>query len=297
MSYYYEDWIPEERDSEVLDLLMKTSAVESLSVKYPMRSDVIDIVYDVLRTEKLGTITELSLDDLEINLLEEVRLDWVRNAGIYLDSMCLGATKPPPEEDYYAWDVPVNHVRSGKIQSLYLRENLNRFYIHPENPGNLTDLLDGLAGYVEGPPVKKHQDFHYMDARPGIIAHPKFRKFIDPKKTGVVSGLPVKWSMGCVATGEPSHDPEGNPLLYIGNMSALSLGVRSGPESQLRKFDQEWADEERRRFEAGEGGFLSDMGPESLIRERLGKAWLKMRMRRAFTVNPLYPFHCVEMVG
>lgn len=297
----HENWIPEERDSSVMELLLKNSAIESLAMRYPMRSDTYDIGYDeVLRVEKLGAMTECSIQDLEDPLVDfagAFAADFVKNAGVYLDSMCLGAVNPPSTTDFYRWGLPMNHLRSGKIRSLYTREGLNRFHVRSEDPGDLVGLLGGLAGYARrGTPFGSDTSIHNMDARPGIIAHPKFRKYIDPKKTGVVSGLKVKWSMGCAVSEEPSQEPEGNPLLYVGNVSALKLGVRSGPETSLQMFDQNWAAEERRSFEAGEN-FLTNQDPETLIQERLGKAWLKIRIRRGFVVDPMYPFQCVELVN
>lgn len=294
---YYEDWIPEEHDSPVSKLFLKTSAVESLAEKYPIRSDTYDLEYDVLRTEKFGNVTELSLEDVyntDIDIVSEVRMDFARNSGVYLDSVCLGAQKSPVDVDrWYEWGATLNHLRAGRIRSLYVRENLNRFPVDSENPGDLVGLVSGLAEYVKhGPPIQRYSYVHNMDARPGIIAHPKFRNLIDPKRTGTVAGLPVKWSLGCAVTEEPSHNPEGNPLLYVGNVSALKLGVRSGPESHLSLFDQRWADEVRRDGDSHRG---FNVDPEAMIRDRFGKAWLKTRIRRAFTVDPRYPFQCIEL--
>lgn len=288
----YEDWIPEERDGNVLRALEETSWVEAHARKYPMRSDTLSIPrsdgmdvtgvfkasdYDfdegahdnvILVAKKFGRVVGLNEEDLEdshLNLLEEKRLDWIRSYAITLDNACLGVTGDANHN---------NRPFVSLYKSLRTSDSTTNYvadanYLQSSASGQVSydDISELLGIYETG-------EF-FDESRTMVVAHPSFKAQLrgikdnedrpifvqgqggDSKTPSTLFGYPVTFTHGAKTSAEMTRRPEGKALLYVVNTDFVALGVRSGPETQISP--------------ANSGvGFLSD------------QAILKMRSRRGF---------------
>lgn len=291
----YEDWIPEERDGNVLRAMEETSWVEAHARKYPMRSDTLSIPrsdgmdvtgvfkasdYDfdegqhdnvILVAKKFGRVVGLNeedLDDSHLNLLEEKRLDWIRSYAVTLDNACLGVTGDANHN---------NRPFVSLYKSLRTSDSTTNYvadanYIQSAAAGEISyDDLSRLLGiYEEG-------EF-FDEARTMVVAHPSIKAHLrnikdnedrpifvqgqggDSGTPSTLFGYPVTFTHGAKTSDEMTRRPQGKALMYVVNTDFVALGVRSGPETQISP--------------ANSGvGFLSD------------QAILKMRSRRGFALT------------
>lgn len=290
----YEDWIPEERDGNVLRALTETSWIEGNARKYVMRSDTLSIPrsdgmdvsgvfkasdYDfdegqhdnvILIAKKFGRVVGLNeedLDDSHLNLLEEKRLDWARSYAVTLDNACLGVTGNA-DHNNRPFVSMYKALRTSDSTTGYTAD-ANRV---AATGGEVTyDNLSEVLGIYE-------QGEHFDESRTKIVAHPSFKAQLrnikdnedrpifvqgqggDRGTPSTLFGYPIEFSHGAKTSAEMTRRPGGNALLYVVNTDFVALGVRSGPESQISP--------------ANSGvGFLSD------------QAILKMRSRRGFALT------------
>jgi hypothetical protein len=263
-----DDWI--RFTEEEYKYFKKHSAVETLAVHHPMESETLETPHGVFRALKFGTVFGLNHEDMSNPeaigfILQQIQADWAKTSGQFLDNLCLAADRFGPEQRVYEGSV----VQPNAYVVPLIKQVQSRFHVRAED--DVLGLLEGLTTYAKKPhALHEHRDAHQLDHRPGIIAHPAFRKvlFGDNRPEGIplVNDVPVKWSLGCRRSEEATAEPDGNPLLFLGNMNALKLGIRSGPEATI-----------------------SDMDVHG--------AGLKIRARRAFLVEPGNQFHAIELVN
>lgn len=291
----YEDWIPEERDGEVLRALTETSWVEAHARKYTMRSDTLaiprsdgmdvsgvykasDYTYDegdvdnvILIAKKFGKVVGLNeedLDDSNLNLLEEKRLDWARAYAVSLDNACLGVTGAADDVDRPFVSVYRSLHTSDSTTGYTALANV----VTSASAGAVSyDDLSEVLGIYE-------TSEYFDESRTMIVAHPSFKGHLrsikdnedrpifvqgqggDRGTPSTLFGYNITFSHGAKSSDKMTRRPEGTPLLFVVNTDFVALGVRSGPESQISP--------------ANAGiGFISD------------QAILKMRSRRGFALT------------
>lgn len=264
-------WIPEPGSNEVLLRDAETSAVEAAGRKVTMTSRTVsvprfaaqgvDVVAEhadipledgvadevVLTAVKFANRFAISIEDREdavVDALDAYKREWLSNFAVKYDNACLGAAAGPFTSVYEAID-------SGDILA---------------TAGALTyeDLVD-VFGDMEG------------NRKGGLvaIAHPKFkmglRNLKDAAGDRVVAtdgvlgaGVPtvfghqLYFSHGAATSATATDEPEGNPLLIVANKSALIVGVRSGPESQVSDQPQWVSDHVELKMRARRGFVLAD---------------------------------------
>lgn len=293
----YENWIPEEYDSDVLRAVNENSVIESIARRYPMSSDTKQIPRSggtsvsvvpkggtygqstheadavVLVAVKFGDVQSVNYEDLQdpyVNVIQQIQLDWARSYALMLDNAALAVTG-----DANGSTRPFNSVyfsvRNSNSKTNYVADSN---YVASASGGVTYDDLNAVLGRVE-------QGDYFSEANIRVLAHPAFRQtlrgikdnegrpiFEETSVTGLAGtearatlfGHPIMWALGARTSAEATDAPEGNPLLIIANTNFLALGVRSGPESATSGVD--------------EGiGFMTDT------------AALKVRSRRAFAVT------------
>jgi HK97 family phage major capsid protein len=292
----YEDWIPEERDGNVLRALTETSWVEAHAKKYAMRSDTLsiprsdgmdvsgvykatDYTYDegdvdnvILVAKKFGKVVGLNEEDLEdshLNLLEEKRLDWARAYAVAFDNACLGVTGAADHVDRPFVSI-YKSLRTSDSTTGYTADD-NHVLSASAGLVSYDDLSEVLGIYEQGE--------YFDEARTAIVAHPSFKQqlrgikdnegrpiFVQGQTSpengtpSTLFGYPIMFSHGAKTSATMTRRPEGKALLFVTNVDFVALGVRSGPESQISP--------------ANAGiGFISD------------QAILKMRSRRGFALT------------
>jgi HK97 family phage major capsid protein len=276
-----DDWIPEEYDSEVIQAVTASSAVEAVANRVPMKTSSKSVPRDggtdvdvlgrgdqyksgdgdddavTLTASKFGraiVIAEEDLDDQKglRDVIAVKQKSWATSYGKALDNCCLAVTS------------------GGPFHSVYkeLSGNLDDNIVQSSDP-SYEDLSDVLALVEQG-------DYFDLGAMV-VIASPSFRGSMRGVKDDngnpifiagtagtpdTLFNIPIKWSIGCRLSGDnkPSSKPSGNPLLVVANKNYLLLGVRSGPESM---------------FSDGNTGALM-MNDEAV---------LKMRARRGFALG------------
>lgn len=292
----YEDWIPEEENGDVLRALTETSFIEMHARKYRMGSDTVSIPrsdgmdvtgvfkatdygFDdgdndkvILVAKKLGRVVgfnEEDLDDSNMNLLEEKRLDWIRSYAVTIDNACLGVTGDADNVDRPFVSV-YKSLRTSDSSTSYTADDN---YVQSATGGQVSydDLSEVLGLYEQG-------EF-FDESRTMVVAHPSFKQQLrnikdndgnpifvqgqsDPERgtPSTLFGYPITFTHGAKTSATMSRRPAGDALLYVLNTDFVALGVRSGPESQISP--------------ANSGvGFLSD------------QAVLKMRSRRGFALT------------
>lgn len=296
----FDDWIPEEMDSDVIQRVNQVSVVERWASRAPMNADTkqvprsagVDVEYiakggtygedsssntDVtLIARKFGKairIAEEDIDDTLPALIAAKQRDWATSYAKGLDNATLGTTAAvgvgvPFESVYKA-------IRTTNAETGY---TANANYVAAATATGVTyTLLSSVLKLVE--------NSDYFDLpRMRVIASPVFRDDLrlvrDTAGNPIfVQGLngtpdtlfghPIGWSLGAKTSATMSQAPGGLPLLIVGNMDYLRLGVRSGPESV---------------FIDGRAG-LGALSDESI---------LKLRSRRGFAVGHEAAFAVLE---
>lgn len=286
------DWIPWEHDSDERLLLKKNSALETLATRVNMDShartvpDGTTMVSQMLG--RVDVIDNTELTEAEIRL---TMLNFSKEAGVFLDNLLLGFSGTNTENAMRSQN-PFGVTVGGNpsSESLYDRAT-DRLEL--EASSDFWMFLEGTTNAV------KEKVSDKPSARPGVIAHPAFRKKMGRGNT--FNDLPVFFSRGAIKSDAPSSDPRGNPLFFTGDMSKLTLGVRSGPETSVRVHDDAWY---REAF--GDSTFLHDgytyldteqkKNLHNWVMSQYGTSLVKSRIRRAFHVPEDNQFHCIEMV-
>lgn len=291
----FEDWIPEEWDSQVIQRTQAVSVIESEAKQYPMSTDTrhiprsagVDVngvakgtaygedesVNDevLLTAKKAGRAIRIADEDLQdsnVAILEQKRVDWATSWAKYMDNACLAVTAAvsgvtvPFTSVYKA-------IRTTNADTDYTADDN---YVATATGSALTyDNLSAVLGRVEG-------GDYWDESLTLVVAHPSLRERIRNIKDdqnqpifvrgqGGDSGTPdtlfghrIRWSLGAKTSATAVHNPTGNPLLIVVNRDFLALGKRSGPESRVA-------------------------GPDSGAAFLTDEALLKMRARRAFALT------------
>lgn len=291
----FEDWIPEEWDSQVIQRTQQVSVIESEAKQYPMSTDTrhiprssgVDVngvakgiaygedesVNDevLLTAKKAGRAIRIADEDLQdsnVAILEQKRVDWATSWAKYMDNACLAVTAAvsgvtvPFTSVYKA-------IRTTNADTDYTADDN---YVATATGSALTyDNLSAVLGRVEG-------GDYWDEGLTLVVAHPSLRERIRNIKDdqgmpifvrgqGGDSGTPdtlfghrIRWSLGAKTSATAVHNPTGNPLLIVVNRDFLALGKRSGPESRVA-------------------------GPDSGAAFLTDEALLKMRARRAFALT------------
>ncbi len=291
----FEDWIPEEWDSQVIQRVQQVSVIESEARPYPMSTDTrhiprsagVDVngvakgtAYgedesvndDVLLTAKKAgraiRIADEDLQDSNVAILEQKRVDWATSWAKYLDNACLAVTAAesgvtvPYTSVYKA-------IRTTNADTSYIADTN---YVATATGGVVSDdNLSAVLGKVE-------VGDYWEEGMTLVIAHPSLREKLrnikddqnqpifvrgqggDAGSPDTLFGHRIRWSLGAKTSATAVHNPTGNPLLIVVNRDFLAIGKRSGPESRVAGPDTGAA-------------FLTD------------EALLKMRARRAFALT------------
>lgn len=291
----FEDWIPEEWDSQVIQRVQQVSVVESEAREYPMATDTrhiprsagVDVngvakgsAYgedesvndDVLLTAKKAgraiRIADEDLQDSNVAILEQKRVDWATSWAKYLDNACLAVTAAesgvtvPYTSVYKA-------IRTTNSDTSYTAD---ANYVASATGGAVSyNNLSAVLGKVE-------VGDYWEEGLTLVIAHPSLREKLrnikddqnqpifvrgqggDAGTPDTLFGHRIRWSLGARTSATATHAPTGNPLVIVVNRDFLAIGKRSGPESRVAGPDTGAA-------------FLTD------------EALLKMRARRAFALT------------
>lgn len=277
-------WIPEDRGSNVLQVITQTSAVEALSTKEPMKTDakIIPAINGVavsviakggaypedstvdseviLKSRKFGTairIAEEDLEDIPTDVIANKQKAWATAYAVELDNACLGTTgasdgAATPFDSVYrvvSTNAAVSATNLVKTAGALTYDHLSNAIAAVERGAYFGDLV--------------------------IIAHPFFKGGFrsikdttgEPVFVQGLAGTPdtlfgynVVWSRGAKTSAVASSNPTGNPLLIAVSKEHLLLGERSGPESFV---------------------IPGSTGASALTDETI----LKMRSRRAFVLG------------
>lgn len=252
---------------------LKRSTIETLAVNHAMGANAKDLEWGVLRSVQIGTMFSLRPEDTDTESMWDplhgavfnIAADWARTAALTLDNLCLGLTEP----------FVTSEGTTPKVTSLYLSTQ-NRFRV--SDLETVKGLVPALADYVAEEP----RDGAILGSRPGIIAHPAFRRTLFPggiEGKPTVAGLPVKWTTAACTSETMTSRPTGNKLLFIGDMDDLHLGTASGPRDSISVYNTP-EELEMARMPSGSG---------------LGSGLLKIKMMRSFAVDPSNRFQCVEL--
>lgn len=291
----FEDWIPEEWDSQVVQRVAQVSVIESEAREYPMATDTrhiprsagVDVngvakgsAYgedesvndDVLLTAKKAgraiRIADEDLQDSNVAILEQKRVDWATSWAKYLDNACLAVTAAesgvtvPYTSVYKA-------IRTTNSDTSYTAD---ANYVASATGGVVSyNNLSAVLGKVE-------VGDYWEEGLTLVIAHPSLREKLrnikddqnqpifvrgqggDAGTPDTLFGHRIRWSLGARTSATATHAPTGNPLVIVVNRDFLAIGKRSGPESRVAGPDTGAA-------------FLTD------------EALLKMRARRAFALT------------
>lgn len=285
-------WVPEEYGSEVLQTVNANSAVEALARKVQMTSDVHktprlggltveviqkgevypedqpvmdNVLLDAVKFGDRVIIAEEDLDDARVDVVTALQNEWAVSYARKLDNAALGTTAAA-NGDTVPFNSVYREVSQGAAGNLI------------QTGGAVTYAdLSAVLGAAEG-------GDYYSDADTVVIAHTKFKGlfrgltdnngrplFVEglAGTPGTLFGLPVQFTQGAATSATNVQNPNGNPLLIVGNRNHLILGVRSGPESLL----------------SYDAGFGTD------------EPHIKMRARRAFAVGRASAFGVLEITS
>lgn len=301
----FDDWIPEEWGSDVIQRVNQVSAVEALARREPMNTDAKNVPRSAgvgvaaiakgaaygedtslnddvtLTARKFGQAIRIADEDMKdtsgtVNIIATKQLDWATSYAKFVDNATLATsaagngTTVPFNSVYYA--LTQNNTDTGYTA------NANRTQTGSGGV-DYDNLSDALGDYEEGD--------YFDESTTRVIAHPYFRRALrgikddqgmpvfvrgqqgDRGTPDTVFGHPITWSNGCRLSATATANPAGNPIMIFGNMDYLILGVRSGPESMTAGADTGV-------------GFLTD------------DAILKMRARRGFAVGHEKAFSVLE---
>jgi HK97 family phage major capsid protein len=268
-------WLPEPKDSQVLQAVLESSTVESVARKVNMTSRTVSVprhdAEGIATVAEHGTIPlqDATLDEVSLTavkfaarhaislegtrdgIADEINLfktRWASNFGVALDNAALGATGGP-----------FTSVYASGAEKVTLT-------------GALTyEQLSDIVGDLEVGP--------YGDDLV-VIAHPAFKAALrnmkddqglrvlsDPLAAGTPSifGYDVKFSKGAVASTGFSDRPAGKALMIVGSKRNLILGTRDGVESALSDQARWETDEVELKVRARRGFVVADASAFTVI--------------------------------
>ncbi|GGZ01070.1 hypothetical protein GCM10010385_58270 [Streptomyces geysiriensis] len=268
----FNDWIPEETDSDVIQRVNQVSAVERLGRHTPMGSatkkvprsetmavktlgksgqytntgngDNDDILLTARKHTGLLTVAEEDLDDSAADIIAQKERDWATSYARFFDNATLAVS---------AAEDTVNADPNPPYTSVYysLTQN-NAVTGYTANANIVGTVTTGEPSYEELSEVaSRYETGDYFDiADTVVIAHPVFKKALrgvmdDQGRPIFVAGqqgdggtpdrlfdYPITWSLGCRLSATATAAPTGAPILVVGNRQFLVVGDRSTVETQ-----------------------------------------------------------------
>ncbi len=263
----FDDWIPEETDSAVIQRVNQVSAVEAWGRHTPMstatkkepRSSGMEVktlnksgTYtssndendDVLLTARkhpgLLTAAEAALNDSAADIIAAKEIDWANSYGKYFDNAALAVSAAESSPT-----VPYTSVYRTLTQT-------DAVLGDTANDNIVGTVVAGQVAYDElSEALGRYEDGDYFDESMSIvIAHPTFRKQLrqikddqgqpifvrgqggDAGTPDMVFDIPVRWSNGCRVHATATQAPTGAPIMVFGNRDFLIVGDRSTVETQ-----------------------------------------------------------------
>lgn len=283
-----EMWVPWESDCQPYKNFRSFSALETLGTRYLMTHDTLSVGdRTLLIVRKFGSAEVLYTTEPSDRDFLNAHMKFAREAARLADHQFLAG---PPERSrnggMYTGGSCESLSYSGSDYEPSLYKGCENHFRVTGN-SDIRGLLMGLTAHIKEPSSYNH--------RPGIIAHPVFRKMlrVDGDIPGEFNGVRIFYTTASRLSEEVTTQPQGHPLLFVGNVADLLWGVRSGPESSLRVFDDQWyqevtEDEDRLCFIPG-------ADRDSFIAESRGTSLLKTRVRRGFNLGPNHRFQCIEL--
>jgi hypothetical protein len=249
-----------------------------------------DVDTVLLTARKLAKIVRLNDEDVEdtsdvANVVTQKQLGWARAYGIGFDNATLAVTAAEngttiPFTSLYK---TLRTTDAGLPDGVTYTADTNRV-TSGTGTGPVTYAnLSNLFGLLES-------GNYWSDADMGTIAHPMFRKlfrglvdsqnrpiFLENQTLAggngdILFGTRIHWSLGARTSAVSTNKPTGNPLLFVGNMSMLIKGNRSGPEYAVA-------------------------GPNSGAGFTVDQTLLKFRTRRGFAVGDPFAFAVLEYIA
>lgn len=256
-------WIPEEKESAVIQLAAQSSALEAYARKIPMGTDSksvnrsnavhVEVVPkggaygedggsndDVtLKARKFGKVIRLAEEDIDDSVSDVIAVkksDWATSYGVTLDNAGLGVSA-------------AENGTTIPFTSIYRALTTADAAVGYLANANLTVAVGTVPTYDElNDLVGDYEDSDFFDESNGLImAHPGFKKGLRSVKNSdgdpiftkaprqgdpdTLFGYPIKWTKGARVSTVATDAPSGEKLMIIGNRDFLLLGVRSGPES------------------------------------------------------------------
>lgn len=263
----FDDWIPEETDSAVIQRVNQVSAVENQGRHTPMstatkkvpRSSGMAVktlnksgAYtssddendDVLLTARkhtgLLTVAEEDLNDSAADIIETKKIDWATSYAKYFDNACLATTAAENSPT-----VPYTSVYYSLTQAqAALGYAANQNIVGSVVAGQVSydELSDTFGAYEDGD--------YFDESNTIVIAHPTFRKQLrnvkddqgmpifvrgqggDAGTPDMLFDTPIFWSNGCRLSATASATPAGFPIMVVANKEYLVVGDRSQVETQ-----------------------------------------------------------------
>lgn len=297
-------WIPEEEDSQVSMRVNQSSATLAFARHTPMGTDLKNIprsmgldvtgvaksaAYDedtstrdtlILVAKKAGARVDIADEDnadSQVNVVNQSLLDWAISYAKYFDNATLAVTAAESGATVPYTSV-YKAVRTTNATTDYTADDN---YVATATGSALTyDDLSEVLGKVE-------TGDYFEDTATFVAAHPAFRERLrnikdnedmpvfvrgqqgDAGSPDTLFGHPIVWTLGAKTSAVATAEPEGNPILVVGNRNYLHVGDRSGPESML----------------STENRFIND----ELV--------LKIRARKAFVIGHEKAFAVLELVA
>lgn len=268
---YLDNWIPIEWDSEVIERVLKASAVEATAMRHSMATstkrvlrsagltvnagkqyvtDDSDLDYVTLTARRFMSRVAVDEDDLAdtaliVDTLAQRGRDWAVSYADVFDNACLATTGA---ENGVA--VPFTSVyKAIRTTDSAVGYTANDNYVSWD--GVASGAYDKFSETMRLVEVSQ-----YWDAASSlVIAHPSFRDSFRRTKDNqgepifvqglagtpdTLFGVQVFWSRGARTDTSGGINftngltPNGKPLLiFVGDRNLLKLGVRSGPETRV----------------------------------------------------------------
>lgn len=262
---YLDDWIPLEWDSEVIQRVMKNSAVEATAQRHVMHTatkrvlrssglavtdgkqyttDNSDLDYIVLTAKRFMARVAVDEEDLAdasmiVDVLGQRGSEWAISYANIFDNACLAVTAAPATTG-----VPFTSVyKSIRTQNTATSYSADANYVAWN--GTASAAYDKFSETLRLVEVGQYWD----PAGALIIAHPgyrdAFRRTKDDQNLPIfvqglagtpdtLFGVPIFWSRGAKTSATMTQSPTGGDLLiFCGDRSLLKLGIRSGPETRV----------------------------------------------------------------
>lgn len=266
----YDQWIPEEFGSNVIQKVIQLSAVEAYAQRIPMKTQSrstprsggvgTDIVAKggtyledtsvndqvMLFVQKFGRavrIAEEDIDDSLADILNTKMSDWGTGYAKGLDNASFGVTAAKATTNCQFDSLYYTLSQTDASTGYTANANLSK----SGTGGTTYTGLSTTLGLVE-------TGDYWDDGEALVVAHPSYKKklrnILDASQRPIfqessggfpgggqghpvdrVFGYPIHWSLGARTAAVPTSTPGGNPLFITMNKQFMLLGVRSGPES------------------------------------------------------------------